>query len=91
MNNPSLLENDIFVLDFSAKAQIFNDYFVPQCKSLDTASENQPVPQHEAAPPTDFYFSEANIFKVIRSLNPKERGLWWNEISCRMIFSLKPE
>ena len=36
---PPLLENDIFVLDFASKAQIFNDYFILQCTALDTGSE----------------------------------------------------
>ena len=36
---PPLLENDIFVVDFSSKAQIFNDYFILQCRTLDTGSE----------------------------------------------------
>ena len=36
---PPLLENDIFVLDFTDKAQIFNDYFMLQCTTLDTGSE----------------------------------------------------
>ena len=36
---PPLLENDIFILDFTSKAQIFNDYFILQCTTLDTGSE----------------------------------------------------
>ena len=36
---PPLLENDVFVLDFASKAQIFNDYFILQCTTLDTGSD----------------------------------------------------
>ena len=36
---PPLLENDVFVLDFASKAQIFNDYFILQCTILDTGSD----------------------------------------------------
>ena len=36
---PPLLENDIFVLDFGSKAQLFNDYFVRQCITIDTGSK----------------------------------------------------
>ena len=36
---PPLLENGKFVLDFESKAQIFNDYFILQCTTLDTGSE----------------------------------------------------
>ena len=81
---PPLLENDILVLDFSAKAQIFNDYFVLQCTTLDTASEIPSVPQPNAPPLTDFHISDEKILKIIRSLNPnKAHG--WDVISGRMI------
>ena len=33
------LENDVFVLDFEAKASVFNDYFILQCSTLGTGSE----------------------------------------------------
>ena len=36
---PPPLENDILVLDFKTKAQIFNDYFIFQCTTIDTGSE----------------------------------------------------
>ena len=47
---PPLIENDIFVLDFTAKAEIFNDYFIEQCTTIDTGSE---------LPPS--YFSPSNF------------------------------
>ena len=36
---PPHLENDVFVLDFESKAQIFNDRFVLQCTTIDTGSQ----------------------------------------------------
>ena len=47
---PPLLENDIFVLDFTAKAEIFNEYFLQQCTTIDTGST---IPQNviPIAPP----------------------------------------
>ena len=36
---PPLLENGLFVSDFTKKAQISNDYFILQCTSIDTGSE----------------------------------------------------
>ena len=36
---PPLLENGVFVTDFTEKAQIFNDYFILQCTTIDTGSE----------------------------------------------------
>ena len=35
---PLLLQNDIFILDFASKAQIFNDHFILQCTALETFS-----------------------------------------------------
>ena len=81
---PLLLENDKFVLNFSTKAQIFNDYFIFQCKTLDTGSEI-PFDVLLCAPLLSaFSMSDEKILRIIRSLNPsKAHG--WDEISKRMI------
>ena len=36
---PPLLENGLFVTDFTQKAQLFNNYFIFQCTTIDTGSE----------------------------------------------------
>ena len=36
---PPLLENGQFVTDFTEKAQLFNDYFILQCTTIDTGNE----------------------------------------------------
>ena len=81
---PPLLENGIFVMDFTEKAQIFNNHFMLQCTTIDTGSEilrNNPV---NATLLTEFHLSDEKILKIIRSLNPnKAHG--WDEISVRMI------
>ena len=81
---PPLLENGLFVTDFAEKAQIFNDYFILQCTTIDTGSE---IPQDAPVTTnliTDFVISEEKILNIIRSLNPnKAHG--WDEISVRMI------
>ena len=81
---PPLLENGLFVTDFAEKAQIFNDYFILQCTTIDTGSE---IPQDTpitTALISDFVISEEKILNIIRSLNPnKAHG--WDEISLRMI------
>ena len=80
---PCLLENGLFITDFTEKAQIFNDFFILQCTTVDTGSE---IPQYIPAAATlinDFAISE-QILNIIRSLNPnKAHG--WDEISVRMI------
>ena len=79
-----LLENGLFVTDFTEKAQIFNDYFILQCTTIDTGSE---IPQGTPVSTTlltDFVISEEKIINIIRSLNTnKAHG--WDEISVRMI------
>ena len=81
---PPLLENDIFVLDFSSKAQIFNDYFILQCTTLDTGSEIPNDLLVTASQLREFVISDEKILRIIRNLNPnKAHG--WDEISVRMI------
>ena len=81
---PPLLENGLFVTDLTEKAQIFNDYFILQCTTIDTGSE---IPQDAPATTTlinDFVISDEKILNIIRSLIPnKAHG--WDEISVRMI------
>ena len=81
---PPLLENGLFVTDFAEKAQIFNDYFIHQCTTIDTGSELPQDGPVTTTPITDFVISEEKILNIIRSLNPnKAHG--WDEISVRMI------
>ena len=81
---PPLLENGLFVTDFTEKAQLFNDYFIRQCTTIDTGSEiphDMPVP---VALISEFSISDEKILNIIRSLNPnKAHG--WDEISVRII------
>ena len=81
---PPLLENGVFVLDFASKAQIFNDYFILQCTTLDTGSEVRNDLPAEFSQLTEFSISDEKILTIIRELNPnKAHG--WDEISVRMI------
>ena len=81
---PPLLENGLFVTDFTEKAQLFNNHFLLQCTTMDTGSA---IPSEVQPNPTsinDFAISEEKILNIIRSLNPnKAHG--WDEISIRMI------
>ena len=80
---PSLLENGLFVADFTEKAQIFNDYFILQCTTIDTGSEIPNDTQGSSTLISDFVITEEKILNIIRSLNPnKAHG--WDEISIRM-------
>ena len=66
------------------KAQLFNDYFILQCTTIDTGSEIPQDPPEKSTLIEDFCISEEKILKIIRSLNPnKAHG--WDEISIRMI------
>ena len=81
---PPLLENGLFITDFTEKARIFNDYFLLQCTTIDTGSV---IPPYVPAPfslLSDFPISDEKILNIIRSLNPnKAHG--WDGISVRMI------
>ena len=72
------------MLDFTAKAEIFNDYFIKQCTTIDTGSE-LPLPSvPNTSLLTGFSMSDEKILTIIRSLNPnKAHG--WDDISVRMI------
>ena len=81
---PPLLENGLFISDFAEKAQLFNDYFILQCTTIDTGSEIPLETQRNPILINDFVISDEKILKIIRSLNPnKAHG--WDEISIRMI------
>ena len=61
-----LLENGWFVTDFTEKAQLFNDYFILQCMTIDTGSEiphDMPVP---VALINEFSISDEKILNIIR-------------------------
>ena len=81
---PPLLENWLFISDFSEQSQIFNDYFLLQCTMIDTGSRiplNFPTPSSLVCV---FPVSDEKILSIIRSLNPnKAHG--WDGISVRMI------
>ena len=81
---PPLYENELFVTDFAEKAQIFNEYFILQCTTINTGSD---IPQDTSVTTpliSDFVISDEKILNIIRSLNPnKAHG--WDEISTRMI------
>ena len=81
---PPLLENDIFVLDFASKAQIFNDYFILQCTTLDTGSEIPSDLPVTASQLREFVISDEKILRIIRNLN-SNKAHGWDEISVRMI------
>ena len=81
---PPLLENGKFVLDFESKAQIFNDYFILQCTTLDTGSEIPNATPLGVPVLTGLQISDEKILGVIRSLN-SSKAHGWDDISIRMI------
>ena len=81
---PPLIENDILVLGFTAKAELFTDYFIQQCTTIDTRSELPLTPVPITSLLTGFSISDEKILNIIRSLNPnKAHG--WDNISVQMI------
>ena len=81
---PPLLESGLFITDFAEKAQLFNDYFILQCTTIDTGSE---IPQDTPGISTligDLVISEGKILKIIRSLN-SNKAYGCDGISTRII------
>ena len=73
-----------FVTDLTEKAQLFNDYFILQCTTIDTGSA---IPEHIPVTSTlinTFAISEEKILQIILSLIPN-KAHDWDEISVRMI------
>ena len=81
---PPLIENDIIVLDFTAKVEIFNDYFIQQCTTMDIGSELPPTSVPNTSLLTDLSISDEKLLNSIRSLN-SNKAHGWDHISVRMI------
>ena len=74
----------MFVLDFTTKAELFNDYIILQCTVIDTGSTVPNDAPFHAPQLTTFHISNEKILRIIRSLNPnKAHGC--DDISVRMI------
>ena len=74
---PPLLENWLFVTDFTEKAHVFNDRFILQYTMIDTGSE---IPQNipvAASLLKDFIIFDKQILKIIRLLNPMKYLREW--------------
>ena len=81
---PPLIEKDILVLDFAAKAEIFNDYFIQQCTTIDTGSELPSTSIPNTSLLNGFSISDEKILNIIRSLD-SNNAHGWDDISVRMI------
>ena len=56
--------------DITQKAQLFNDHFILQCRTIENGSK---IPDHTPTNPTridSVAITEEKILKIIRSLNP---------------------
>ena len=82
---PPLLNNGYFVSNFSEKANIFNNFFAKQCKTIqnDSTFPNHPNFISDKRLST-FNFDTNDISNIIRNLNPnKAHG--HDGISIKMI------
>ena len=73
-----------FVLEFESKAQIFDDYFVRQCTTIDTGREVPGQLVYSAPPLAKFQIAEEQILNIIHSLNPNKAHVW-DDISVRIM------
>ena len=82
------LENGLFLTDFTEKEKLFNDYFIIECKSIDTGTVIPLVIPYDTQENStligDFVISEETMLNIIRSRKPnKAHG--GDELSLRMI------
>ena len=68
---PPLIENGLFVTDFTEKAHIFIDLFILQCTTIATIDTSSEIPQDPITTTliSDFAISKEKIVNIIRSLN----------------------
>ena len=81
---PPLLENGVFITNFQAKADIFNELFVEQCSIIPNNSVLPPLIFRTNNKLSNIAIDETEILKLIRKLNTnKAHG--WDELSIKMI------
>ena len=72
------------MIDFTDKAQLFNDYFARLCSTIDTGSIIPTLTPKTTSTIDDINISDEGLLLIVRSLNPsKARG--YDEISVRII------
>ena len=79
-----LLSNNRFVVDFEAKAGIFNDFFANQCRIINNSSLLPPLSYVTDSRLDTMVIYSFSIKSILKSLNPnKAHG--WDNISVKMI------
>ena len=81
---PPLLENGVFITDFQAKADIFNELFVEQCSIVPNNSVVPPLIFRTNNELSNIAIDEIEILKLIRKLN-SNKAHGWDELSIKMI------
>ena len=79
-----LLVNGKFVSDVCEKANIFNDFFVSICTSVDNASFLLSFSYRTGSRINSFHVTENNILTIIKTLDPNKVHVCDN-ISVKMI------
>ena len=82
---PPIFHNDNFITDIREKSELFNTFFAQQCSLIENSSTLPTCifPKTNKSLST-IYFSEEDILKIIRSLDPNKAHGHHN-ISIRMI------
>ena len=81
---PPILQNNIYITEFQAKACIFNKYFAEQCTILDTGSSLPNLCLLTNNFLNDVTFTKQDIGDLLLALNIK-KAHGWDDVSIRMI------
>ena len=83
-NIPPIIENDVYISDFSQKANIFNEYFATQCIVNDNGSTLPAYIPYTNKSSSHFIITEKQIIDIILKLNAnKSQG--YDHISVAML------
>ena len=81
---PPLLVNNKIISNFSEKANLFKQFFASQCTPLENNSSLLPFCLKTEKYLSSLEISEADIFAIIKNLDPnKSHG--WDNLSIKMI------
>ena len=76
--------NDCLVLDFTRKANLFNNFFTSQCSPVVNYNTLPNFSYETEKPLSDIEIKENDILLIIKNLNMNKAHIWDNVFICMM-------